>query len=586
MRIAIPIVSALLAVYLPAAAAETDQPAAAPLEASKQPSACSVALGAGYRVMNFGGTETHVWYPTTSPESSHVYFVNKNGVAVSGAVAEYGALANCDRFPLVVFSHGYCATGRQAVFLTEELARRGYVVAAPNHNDPDCGSSDEEPQEPPLAAYTEWTDQTYTKRRDDVRRVLDGMLADPQFASIIDPEKIGGIGHSLGGYTIFGLAGGWENWYEPRIKVALLLSPYLHAYRYNNRISAVRVPLMYQSGEVSPVLGDNFVTPSLTGSDSQGSIYQLSNRPKFFGIVRNAGHFAWSNVSCQGQPVADCVKNVPRVRVINSYSFDFLDRYLKQQERPALFAGGVLFQQYFRETPVAAVPSASFDGNAPLAPNQIGSAFGEGLTLTTVAAEELPLPTELGGVYVSVTDSAGVTRGASLFFVSPNQVNFLVPPDSAAGTATVKVQQISTNEVLAAGSIEIQRSSPALYAANGTGSGVAAAEWVRNEADGNQTRELVFDPETRAARPISLANGDVYLSLYGTGLRGADPSTASATVGGIATPVTEIAPNGEYLGLDQVNIGPLPRELAGRGSVDIVLTLDGRQANVVTVTIE
>ncbi|MBX5496324.1 MAG: hypothetical protein IRZ15_13415 [Bryobacteraceae bacterium] len=581
MRIAIPVVSALLAVYLPAAAAETDQPGASPLDASRQPSACSVALGAGYRVMSFGGTETHVWYPTTSPQSSYDY-----NERISGSVARSGNLANCDRFPLVVFSHGYCGSAIQTVFLTEELARRGYVVAAPNHVDPDCGSSNNAaPQEPPLTSYQEWSDQTYTKRRDDVRRVLDGMLADPQFASIIDPEKIGGIGHSLGGYTIFGLAGGWESWYEPRIKAALLLSPYLHAYRYNNRISAVRIPLMYQSGGTD---GDRFVTQSLTGEDNnpKGAIYQLSNRPKFYGIVGGAGHFAWTNISCQGQPVAECVKNVPNVRTINTYSFDFLDRYLKQQERPALFSGLNLFQEYFRETPVAAVPSASFDGNAPLAPNQIGSAFGEGLTLTTVAAEELPLPTELGGVYVSVTDSAGVTRGASLFFVSPNQVNFLVPPDSAAGTATVKVQQISTNEVLAAGSIEIQRSSPALYAANGTGSGVAAAEWVRNEADGNQTRELVFDPETRAARPISLANGDVYLSLYGTGLRGADPSTASATVGGIATPVTEIAPQAEYLGLDQVNIGPLPRELAGRGSVDIVLTLDGRQANVVTVTIE
>ena len=43
---------------------------------------------------------------------------------------------------------------------------------------------------------------------------------------------------------------------------------------------------------------------------------------------------------------------------------------------------------------------------------------------------------------------------------------------------------------------------------------------------------------------------------------------------------------GQFDGLDQINLGPLPRELAGRGEVDIVITVDGKQANVVTVTFE
>jgi hypothetical protein len=34
-----------------------------------------------------------------------------------------------------------------------------------------------------------------------------------------------------------------------------------------------------------------------------------------------------------------------------------------------------------------------------------------------------------------------------------------------------------------------------------------------------------------------------------------------------------------------VNIGPLPRSLAGRGEVDIVLTVDGKRANTVKVNI-
>ena len=51
-------------------------------------------------------------------------------------------------------------------------------------------------------------------------------------------------------------------------------------------------------------------------------------------------------------------------------------------------------------------------------------------------------------------------------------------------------------------------------------------------------------------------------------------------------PVLYAGPAPGYAGEDQVNIGPLPRTLAGQGSVSIVLTADGHQANNVTVTVQ
>ena len=45
-------------------------------------------------------------------------------------------------------------------------------------------------------------------------------------------------------------------------------------------------------------------------------------------------------------------------------------------------------------------------------------------------------------------------------------------------------------------------------------------------------------------------------------------------------------PQGQFVGLDQINIGPLPRSLAGRGEVNVVLTADAKQANPVTVNIQ
>src|SRR5262245_38141360 len=79
---------------------------------------------------------------------------------------------------------------------------------------------------------------------------------------------------------------------------------------------------------------------------------------------------------------------------------------------------------------VASVSAASFSG-AELASESIVAAFGAGLATTTQVAASLPLPTTLAGTTVKVSDSAGATRDAPLFFVAPTQVNYLIP----AGTA-------------------------------------------------------------------------------------------------------------------------------------------------------
>ena len=72
------------------------------------------------------------------------------------------------------------------------------------------------------------------------------------------------------------------------------------------------------------------------------------------------------------------------------------------------------------------------------------------------------------------------------------------------------------------------------------------------------------------------ADGEVYLILFGTGLRGATPGTATATLGGVRVPVQALQAQGTFAGLDQVNLGPLPREVAGRrtGRVDQLDALD------------
>ena len=61
--------------------------------------------------------------------------------------------------------------------------------------------------------------------------------------------------------------------------------------------------------------------------------------------------------------------------------------------------------------------------------------------------------------------------------------------------------------------------------------------------------------------------------------------SASATVGGVKTEVVYAGAQGTYTGLDQYNVA-MPRELAGKGKVDVVLTVAGRVSNTVNVSVK
>jgi len=207
---------------------------------------------------------------------------------------------------------------------------------------------------------------------------------------------------------------------------------------------------------------------------------------------------------------------------------------------------------------------------------------------------------------VTISNSAGgslswstrVGPGSWLGFTSPDRSTLVVsanPVGLSPGTYT------STITISAAGADRPQTiavtftvnaaapfPSPGLYSANATDSGAAAGLWIRVAPDGSQTTGLLFDPAkpigSRVAVPVDLgASPDpVYLSLYGAGFRNA--TQAAATIGGLNIPVLAFAAVPQFTGEDIVNIGPLPRSLAGRGEVSVVLTFDGKPTNPVIVS--
>ncbi|MEP7341823.1 MAG: YCF48-related protein, partial [Acidobacteriota bacterium] len=237
---------------------------------------------------------------------------------------------------------------------------------------------------------------------------------------------------------------------------------------------------------------------------------------------------------------------------------------------------------------VTTVSAASFTGGT-LAPDSIAAAFGTTLATTTQSAAGLPLPTTLAGTTVKVRDSQGIERNAPLFFVSPGQINYLIPTGSAVGTADITVTNDQSGT--ATGTISIAAVAPGLFTANANGTGVAAAVALRVRADGSQSFEPVsrFDAGLNSfvSVPIALgpATDQVFLLLYGTGLRNRSALAAvTATIGGTNSEVSFAGQQPDFVGLDQINVR-VPRSLAGRGEVDIVLMADGRTANTVRINI-
>lgn len=232
--------------------------------------------------------------------------------------------------------------------------------------------------------------------------------------------------------------------------------------------------------------------------------------------------------------------------------------------------------------------SAADYGGERLAREAIVAAFGAGLSSSLQTATTLPLPLELAGVSVKVRDSAGTERAAPLFFVAPGQINFQIPQGTATGTATVTVMNGST--VVALGAIQIAEVRPSLFSANADGSGVAAALALRVKADRTQSYEPVaqFDDVLKRfiARPLDLSTDQVYLILFGTGIRHRSSEEAvQVRIGGTDVQVFYAGEQGAYAGLDQIN-ALLPASLSGRGEVEVEVTVDGQRANVVRLSLK
>lgn len=135
-----------------------------------------------------------IWYPTEKQQLSvekiadTPVFVGENAVRNAPVIGK--------GHPLILISHGFGGSWKNQAWLASALSRYGYIVAAPNHP----GTTT---QNMNLKIA-----QNMLERPNDISRTLTYLLSDHVFSTAINPQKIGVVGHSYGGWTAIELIGG------------------------------------------------------------------------------------------------------------------------------------------------------------------------------------------------------------------------------------------------------------------------------------------------------------------------------------------------------------------------------------------
>jgi predicted dienelactone hydrolase len=236
-----------------------------------------------------------MWYPCSQPPDTIVLGPYSLSVAKDCQISG-------DKLPLIVVSHGRLGSFLNLYDVAETLADAGFVVAAVNH--PGDTSSDRSRSDD-LSAFIE--------RPTDIRRLLDHMLGASAAAAEIDPERIGFLGFSRGGYTGLVLIGADPDWakvselcqqsslhvceqvrrkefpaqplaHDPRIKAAVVADPLGGLFFTAKSLSAVKIPVQLWASE----LGGDGITQESVAAVNQN----LPARHEYH-LVPNSAHFAF-----------------------------------------------------------------------------------------------------------------------------------------------------------------------------------------------------------------------------------------------------------------------------------------------------
>lgn len=358
-----------------------------------EPPAELYGIGVSIRRVELNGRDTPfvVWYPAKVKPGDDVfdYYDSVDGRAVLDAEPDAGGAP----YPLIIFSSGYFGCAIQSVFFTEHLAAAGYVVAGPDHIDAFfcssafgankvgyifggiTGTGSEAAKQNFQRSNDLLKSNDWTFRTDDVSAAIDYMLAENSKAGLlegmVDGDRIGVTGHSLGGWTSFAI-GGLEvvctgadvegvqggslalevdlcsadvykdkttSLRDPRVKAILGLSPSVWAYPNNRGEPALEIPSMIITGAKRDI-----------GLEDIRDTYDHLPPPRYEIIVKGVDHMTIADM-LHHNPAAPLLTPTvifnysEKLELYMNYSAAFFNAFLRGDKKALEYINGAHYKR-------------------------------------------------------------------------------------------------------------------------------------------------------------------------------------------------------------------------------------------------
>lgn len=253
---------------------------------------------------------TYIWYPADPATAS---FDRR-----PSGTPDAPRAADLTEVPLVVFSHGSCGIPNQSLFLTAFLASHGFVVAAPPHPGNTTGEFS-------ICSTPTQILDSYANRPADVSFIIDTMLAlsddaESFFAELVDPTRIGVMGHSFGGLTTLRVSA-----LDARVRAGLALAPALFA-TMTDEVDSITIPMMIQGGTLDTR------TPF---SETAVPAFDLLGPPRYLVEILETGHYAFSDL-CVTSPECGTAETLTQTEAhwsVLRHALPFLMRHVAGDDR-------------------------------------------------------------------------------------------------------------------------------------------------------------------------------------------------------------------------------------------------------------
>ncbi len=210
-----------------------------------------------------------LWYPA-APQAG------QNADERSGAVLDAPLPPQIGQMPVLIFSHGACATPDDYTWFITHLASYGWLVVTPQHAytylTPDklCASDDAKA----------WSAQV---RPGEMSAALDAIIAlNHKSGSFLDghisESQVAAAGHSLGGQTALQMMT-----LDARIDSVIAMSPVIPS---DKVLEGGSLPTLIEGGGLDTVLN-----PSQYASG-----YERLRAPRYYLLLPTGNHSSWGNV--------------------------------------------------------------------------------------------------------------------------------------------------------------------------------------------------------------------------------------------------------------------------------------------------